>query len=711
MSRPTLVRGSDCLEYVNKPIGFGTMRGEWSDTVIFDEDIYGFKVEGHTNQTNLTGNMVVCNSLYKVPHNTNKRICAYVTDNFSDGGIRCVILGDETLNFRSGEYGGIKLQASCNQTYSKVIGSDEMYKDDFNFVPNVVNVPTPPRDSSINLFGQNRNNMSALTFSELLDYTFDLSEGHIPFSIDFLKIFKYANADVSLSTNLYTLTTDPDNTLSFGEHSITSNLLYVGYQNAEQNPLTIINGDLYSWGTFMASMFYSMCPDSFFTQEYLEQFENIGSRLEPTFNGCCIPYNIVLTNNLQYARNYVNNGELPPDAYLFPLDWNNLPTYSPQTPGQDDDDDDGGNPDDDANPSRDIEPTPLVVPALLPTMFNANNMYWLGVGEFSNFLTWFWYDIQQFSLVNPTTWDNLFDNIQGLYNNLASAILSVRYFPIKEKWVGGLGNQEVIKVGQVQKDGLVDTLSKYEKPKIWDIGSYKVKRTFKSYLDLPPYSELTLFLPYYGYVSLDMDMFNGHSIDVKATYDVLSGTITYYIFYDDTFMVNMYTAKMSVDIPITLQTAYDRDRAIQDNVATTLSGFMSAGAGMMSGNPIGMVMGINALNSSVSPQNTAPIKVEGMSAEQGSLYQPSRCAIIVRRPVTTKKGDSFEKNVGNLWCKTARLGDSDNIRGLTICANPRIRFNGAEYYNDSGQPTGKMLLPLESEIQEIYRLLEGGVII
>ena len=173
----------------------------------------------------------------------------------------------------------------------------------------------------------------------------------------------------------------------------------------------------------------------------------------------------------------------------------------------------------------------------------------------------------------------------------------------------------------------------------------------------------------------------------------------------------MYTAKMSVDIPITLQTAYDRDRAIQDNVATTLSGFMSAGAGMMSGNPIGMVMGINSLNSSVSPQNTAPIKVEGMSTEQGSLYQPSRCAIIVRRPVTTKKGASFEKNVGNLWCKTARLGDYDNIRGLTICANPRIRFNGAEYYNDSGQPTGKMLLPLESEIQEIYRLLEGGVIL
>ena len=67
MSRPTLVRGTDCLEYINKPIGFGTMRGEWSDTVIFDEDIYGFKVQGYTNQTNLSGNMAVCNSLYKVP--------------------------------------------------------------------------------------------------------------------------------------------------------------------------------------------------------------------------------------------------------------------------------------------------------------------------------------------------------------------------------------------------------------------------------------------------------------------------------------------------------------------------------------------------------------------------------------------------------------------------------------------------------------------
>ena len=708
MSRPTLVRGTDCLEYINKPIGFGTMRGEWSDSVIFDEDIYGFKVKGYTGQTNLSGNMAVCNSLYKVPHNTSKRVCAYVTDNFSDGGIRCVILGDETLNFRSGEYGGIKLQASCNQTYSQVIGSQEMYKNDFNFVPNVVSVPSVPRDSSINLFGENRNNMASLTFSELLDYTFDLSEGHIPFSIDFLKIFKYANADVSLYTNLYTLTTDPDNTLSFGEHSITSNLLYVGYENAEQNPLTIINGDLYSWGNYMASVFYSMCPDSFFTQEYLEQYELIGTQLAPTFNGCCIPYNIVLTNNLQYARNYVNNGELPPDAYLFPLDWNNLPRYTPQPPGQDDDDDDGGNPDDDAKPSRDVDPTPVVAPSLLPTMFNANNMYWLNIGEFNNFLIWFWYDIQQFSVLDPTTWDNLIDNINGLYAQLSSAIIGVRYYPIDPEWVGGLGSQEVIKIAQVQKDGLVDTISKLNVPPIRDIGSYKVNKDFDSFLDLPPYSELTLYLPYYGYIQLDMDMFNGHSIDVKATYDILSGTITYYIFYDDTFMVNTYTAKMAVDVPITLQTSYDRDRAIQNNIATSLSGFMSAGAGMMSGNPIGMVMGISSLNTSVSPQNTAPIKVEGMTVEQGSLYLPSKCAVILRRPVTTKKGTSFAKNNGYLYCKTAKLSD---LTGLTIVKNPRIRFNGTEYYNDSGQPTGKMLLPLETEIQEIYSLLEKGVIL
>lgn len=700
------VYGENCLNYINRYIGFATTRGAQDSDI--RGGIYGFDVKASEPSEkamilNSGNSFRINNILYHVPHDVSKRIVGYIIEKYEDGGLKVAILGDETLqlDIQRTQFGvlshEINIRPYC--TYqTQALGN--VTRDDFATSPIISNFNVQAGKTLVNYYV----NSGQLTYDESIDYTPVYLKGSSDYGAG-NNCFSYQG---SRGLQVYnTLTTNKNNTLVFGDYALDD----IPFMNVfDGNPLRYLGGNLAYTSQYYSISYLALCPPEFEDGNHFYAYE-FPSPLIETYNGVCIPFNLILTEHESDAIAYINNGTLPRDAHLYPLEWDNLPTYNPQTPGQDDDDDDGGNPDDDAKPDRDIEPTPLVVPALLPTMFNANNMYWLGIGEFSNFLTWFWYDIQQFSLVNPTTWDNLFDNIHGLYNNLASAILSVRYFPIKEKWVGGLGDQELIKVGQVQKDGLVDTLSKYAKPKIRSIGSYKVDRTFNSFLDLPPYSELTLFLPYYGYVSLDMDMFNGHTIDVKATYDVLSGTITYYIFYDDTFMVNMYTAKMSVDIPITLQTAYDRDRAIQDNVATTLSGFMSAGAGMMSGNPIGMVMGINALNSSVSPQNTAPIKVEGMSVEQGSLYQPSRCAIIVRRPVTTKKGDSFEKNIGNLWCKTARLGDSEKIRGLTICANPRIHFNGSEYYNESGQPTGKMLLPLESEIQEIYRLLEGGVII
>lgn len=697
------VYGENCLNYINRYIGFATTRGA-SDRDIRD-GIYGFNVKASAPSEQAmilnNGNLFrINNILFHVPHDVSKRIVGYVSDKYEDGGLKVVILGDETLNLdlQRTQYGvlthEIFVRPYC--TYqTQALGN--VTRDDFDTAPIISNFNFQAGKTLVNYHV----NSGQLTLDEAIDYTpvyikgnFDYGAGNNCFSYQGSRGLQVYN----------TLTTNKNNTLVFGDYALDD----IPFMNVfDGNPLRYLGGNLAYTSQYYSISYLALCPPEFEDGNNFYAYD-FPSPLIETYNGVCIPFNLILTEHESDAIAYINNGTLPRDAHLYPLEWDNLPTYNPQTPGQDDDDDDGGNPDDDAKPSRDVDPTPVVAPSLLPTMFNANNMYWLNIGEFNNFLIWFWYDIQQFSVLDPTTWDNLIDNINGLYAELASAIIGVRYYPIDPDWVGGLGSQEVIKIAQVQKDGLVDTISKLNVPPIRDIGSYKVNKDFDSFLDLPPYSELTLYLPYYGYIQLDMDMFNGHSIDVKATYDILSGTITYYIFYDDTFMVNTYTAKMAVDVPITLQTSYDRDRAIQNNIATSLSGFMSAGAGMMSGNPIGMVMGISSLNTSVSPQNTAPIKVEGMTVEQGSLYLPSKCAVILRRPVTTKKGASFAKNNGYLYCKTAKLSD---LTGLTIVKNPSIRFNGSEYYNDSGQPTGKMLLPLESEIQEIYRLLEGGVII
>ena len=712
------VKGEECLQHIHKPIGFVShadfIMGNQSPTT-----------EINRSRTNIHGDMdsksLILEHMYRYTtllqwfYDDDKRVVGLVTGKSDDGGLQVSILGNNLKIRNQGTNQQTKGYCKFANLHLILVGTQRFQAEalpPFDYYPTLDydNNPTIGYQQGVipSAFLYPTNNISStVSFDRFVDYE--------P-NFDYYYEMQYYGSNMYYAGQLndrveYTITTDKDNTLEFG-HITDFGGVDVEYPDIMcDNPLNLVAGNLYQYCTDVA-----MQIKGFLSPNKIEagtDFDDIyylplSWRLIKNSNLCAIPFNIILTESEQDAQLYLTSGRLPSDAFLYPLDWDNLPKY--QTPDSGDDDDDGDpdgtNPD--GNRDRDVDPTPLVTPTIVPTMLNANNIYWIGVGRLGMFFTWFWYDIQQFSILDPSTWDNLVDNIQGLYSDLASAVLSIRYFPVKPEWLGGLGNQSRIKLAQIEQDGLVDTISTLNRPPIEKIGSYNVSKDFDSFLDLPPYSQLVLYLPYYGYVDLDIDIFNGHSLDVYATYDVLSGTITYYIYYDDTFMVNTYMAKMSVDVPITLQSQYDRDRTIQSNVMTALSGFMSAGAGTLSGNPIGAVMGLNSLDATVSPQNTAPIKVEGMLAEQGMFYAPSKCAVILRRPTTTKKGDGFKHNIGYLWCKTETL---NNLSGLTICKHPRIHFNGTEYYNEQDQPTGKMILPLESEIEEIYDWLEKGVII
>ena len=712
------VKGNDCLHYIHKPIGFVSHTDFITGNSSITTEVNRSRARVQGNENSLTLSFTNCSrytTLLKWFYDDSKRVIGLVTGKSDDGGLQVAILGNNLIIRNSHtqttpgscDFANLRLNIAGVQQYSAGALPPFDYYPQKTYQHNPIVSTSEPSDKTPHCWCYKTNQLSGgATLSELLDYTpvFDhyLSNGSLGGNMYY--------AGNPTTNQSYTITTDKNNTLEFGHISDLG--IEVEYPDIMcDNPLNLVAGNLYQYCTEVAMQIQAFLSPPVI--QHGTDFDDIyhiplSWRLINNSNLCAIPFNIILTENEQEAQLYLTSGRLPSDAFLYPIDWDNLPKYKTPDSGDDDDDGDPDGTNPDGNRDRNVDPTPLVTPTIVPTMLNANNIYWLGVGRLGMFFTWFWYDIQQFSLLDPTTWDNIFDNIQGLYNNLSSAILSIRYYPVRPEWIGGLGTQSRIKLAQIEQDGNVDTINTLQAPPIEKIGSFNVAKDFDSYLDLAPYSQLVLYLPYYGYVDLDIDIFNGYSLDVYATYDVLSGTITYYVYYDDTFMLNTYTAKMSVDIPITLQTQYERDRTIQSNITTALSGFMSAGAGALSGNPIGAVLGVNALQASMSPQNTAPIKVEGMLAEQGMFYAPSKCAVILRRPTTTKKGDAFKRNNGYMWCKTETL---KNVSGLTICQNPRITFNGAEYYNEQGQATGKMILPLDTEIQEIYELLEKGVII
>lgn len=707
MSAIGMVTGNDCLKWVKKDIGLtwrndGAMRSQISTMCkrTFRDGSFTAYRSGYGFMPSL--------ECFKVPHD-NSRIIGYVKEKSDDGGFHVVILGSQNFDIRN------NWLKSAERKYDIITQME--YEQDLIPLSPTLNDWIPQSDDfetwiyparrfwhldmycgfSYSVNDEN----STIPFDDILNA--DMMPLNTGYQLQLGGSFKYRGY-TSLVSSIQ-LTNDPDTTLEFGADIYETDLgIYID-QDVCDNPLYGMFGSLDMFGRKLSQEFFAQFNRNYDNLEFAEEIP-FNFRICITNNGVCVPFNLMLTDSLQYAKAYINNGTLPPDAYLFPLDWEDLPKYDPDEDNPDDDDD-GGDPDDDGNNDRDIDDTPLNIPSVTPQMLDANNVYWLGVGEYGQFLTWFWYDIQNFSIIDPTTWDNLLDNLQGLYNNLAETIVSVRFMPIKPAWVGGLADAgSHIKLGMIEDYTNHSIFNKYSFLEPREIGHIKIPKTFDTYLDLSPYSQLSLYLPFYGFVDLDVDMFTGHDLYVKAIYDILSGTIVYYIYYDNTALINYYMAKLSVDVPITLQSAYDRDRTIQQNLTESIVNGGSFMASLVGGNPIGMTLSAGSLVS--SPSASAPLITRGYGAEQGILFTPSKCAIYLRRPVTTKKGRSYAKTVGNLWCKTYTLS---KLSGFTICQNPHITFRGNTYVTEEGETTDKKLLPLAEEIEEIYDYLTKGVIL
>lgn len=696
MSRPNIVRGSECLQYVTKPIGFGNMRGNFANSMIISEwtnysdALYGMQIKAESEPIRLYNRgTITCPTLWHTIHDDSTRICGLVTDNYSDGGIRLIILGNETITLDKCTMLQISVQHDVDYELKPLTSILKKDPESWNVQPSVI-----PAGSANTLTVRDALTTDLYSFDDVLSLqpTFrgvnigDVWDGQG-------LVFKYQNQPINAYHGKdFTITRDKTNTLSYGENAIewgdTSSWSCYG-ANASQNPLELLSGNIYSYALTAGTDFYGACYDEVNANDFYQLNYFVGS-IMPTWNGICIPYNLILFNSEADAINYLNNGSTD-NGYLFPLDWDRLPGY--QVPDDDGTDGEDDNTTDDN--TRDVTPNPPVIPSFTPSMLTNNNYYWLTAPELEGFMTWYWQDVGDISDI-----DDLLAKIEGLYNNLSQAILNIRYMPVEIAWLGGLGTDSNIKIAQIEKAGQYNTISKTAKPIVRDVGHIHIPNKYNSFVDLSPYSQLSVYLPFHGFIDLDINIFSGHDIYVKTIYDFMSGTIQYLIYYDNQFLVTTLVCKMAVDIPISLQTKNERDSAVFQNVSNVVGGLMGAGLSIGTGNPMGLLVGANALNSGVA---SAPLNVKGNVGETGAFYAPPQCAIILRRPTISKPSqDIWKSKVGQICGKTYTLG---NLDGFTTVYNPQISFKGNK------NADGVTMKPLESEIREIYEALEKGVIL
>ena len=397
------------------------------------------------------------------------------------------------------------------------------------------------------------------------------------------------------------------------------------------------------------------------------------------FDGDPLFLNIHTTHDLEKARKYLNDGTIPDDDTYIESDDGNPPI--PKDSGGDSDDMDGM-----SNTSHTDAQSILNSPT--------NHYYILDSVGLQHFTNWFWNDIlTNISNDYTTLGDYAFNLLTNAYGDLNKYVVSLRKLSINiDKFFKRSTSNEIIQLGRYELAFHCDTILK-DANDMPQLAEYRVPMRHANnsntpmignFLDYPPYTSVSLYIPYIGIVPIDGNMVVGRTIRIFGAVDVIAGTIHYNVYVQtpkkEWSLIGSYEGKCGVDIPLAL------DNSMQ-NSTNILKGVADVTTGMCTKSMPNLLSIGNGIFSE-------PINNLGANTTNTTYFNPNKCALIMQSAIGTVPSN-FGKTIGHLYCKSETLG---GLKGFTVCSNVRI-----DEFVD--------LIPTRQEVDEIYSLLETGVII
>lgn len=179
------------------------------------------------------------------------------------------------------------------------------------------------------------------------------------------------------------------------------------------------------------------------------------------------------------------------------------------------------------------------------------------------------------------------------------------------------------------------------------LGTYIFREKYHSYLDYAPYTKITVWLPYVGFVELDPNEVMGKRVAFDYQFDLDSGEVTAcisYITYTENVnaLIKTASAKIGIDIPLGSTNA----REIQKNLFTTATSIVGTSLIMPYTKGFGTAMvGLSATKQTKDVFNAFQVHYnKGNASIQGvnNLSQPQSIYIIFERnelvysPIQTK---------------------------------------------------------------------------
>ena len=364
-------------------------------------------------------------------------------------------------------------------------------------------------------------------------------------------------------------------------------------------------------------------------------------------NSNAIIYNLILTHDYDAALKFLADGTVPPDAEV----------NVKKDGGEDAGDNESG---EDGNKKSTFDENEPSAPAINSVKLSNLHNYWITGSQMQAFYSSVW---------ETDLTDFVKGAFTGIYSNLISNVVSLKYMPTSPANLGGNGDTSPVILGFKTYDELtVQTIGNAVAP-IVDIGSYQFKREYNSFADYAPYTDIKLYLPFVGVVPLDTNLFMGAGgdtppkLNVKAQYDLQSGLITYFIMRNKT-MISSVSGRMAVEVPISLQSGLDTFTTISSNFIGKATSFAG---NAIAGNPIGMVADI-AQGSATAPPQTVFSSMGG----DGAFYAHPKCMIMIRHPQYNRP-KNYSHVVGFPAYVTKKVSD---LNGFNTIKNPVIPLVG-----------------------------------
>ena len=276
-------------------------------------------------------------------------------------------------------------------------------------------------------------------------------------------------------------------------------------------------------------------------------------------------------------------------------------------------------------------------------------------------------------LLGRKLWDNSFlENISMINNSPIENILAVKSFPFP---ISG-GTSKNVVLGNVNMEITGNELPSSFIPRK-TIGTFKVDKKFSGVLEWLNYHiEVICYLPYIGFVELNIKEILNKTITLKYIYDVITGVCTA-CFYAGDIEICKYSGTIAIDIPITASNRAQVEAGYITSAIGALASLKSRNWLGVAGSAFGALMNQNHFTTKGTPSPSC------------DAFDEQKAFIIIDYPVYYPP-TNYAHDYGYPCNLSMKLG---NCKGFTKCAN--VDVDG--------------LSCTEEERAELKRLLEGGV--